>query len=178
MGFDTSFAHILPINLCQSSNIYIKKMAYLLAAMLIKPGEDVGVLMHNTLIKDMKSENLYIQMIALTMLRYFLTQEICTEILPILQKMRKHNINMIRRKSLLIMLNIHQKHPNLLPDLKQLAVDAFNDGDPPVVFAGISVLSCAVKEDPLKCKDTVKKLSEIMFNIVDHRYPHEYDYHK
>ena len=55
MGYDTSFAHILPINLCQSSNIYIKKMAYLLAAMLIRPDEGVGVLMQNTLLKDLNS---------------------------------------------------------------------------------------------------------------------------
>ena len=76
MGYDTSFAHILPINLSQSTNIYIKKMAYLLAAMLLKPEEGVGVLMHNTLMKDLTSENLYVMMIALTVLRYFLTKEL------------------------------------------------------------------------------------------------------
>jgi hypothetical protein len=39
LGYDTSFAHIIPINLCQSSNLYLKKMAYLLAALLVKPGD-------------------------------------------------------------------------------------------------------------------------------------------
>ena len=39
MGYDTSFAHILPINYCQQQDLYIKKLSYLLAAMLVKPGD-------------------------------------------------------------------------------------------------------------------------------------------
>lgn len=55
LGYDTSFAHILPINLCQSQNLYIKKIAYLLAAMLVKPGDQLNLLMNNTLSKDLIS---------------------------------------------------------------------------------------------------------------------------
>ena len=38
LGYNASFARILPINLCQSQDPYLKKIAYLLAAMLVKPG--------------------------------------------------------------------------------------------------------------------------------------------
>lgn len=38
LGYDTSFAKILPINLCQSNGLYMKKISYLLSAMLVKPG--------------------------------------------------------------------------------------------------------------------------------------------
>ena len=73
MGYDTSFAHIIPINLCQTQNVYLKKMAYLLAALLVKPGDKLCVLMHNTIIKDLQTENTFVVMTSLTMLRYFLT---------------------------------------------------------------------------------------------------------
>ena len=76
LGYDTSFAHILPINLCQQSNLYVKKMAYLLAALLVKPGDDLGLLMSNTIIKDLKADNTFILMTSLTMLRYFLSEDI------------------------------------------------------------------------------------------------------
>ncbi len=39
MGYDTSFAHILPIKYCQQQDLYIKKLSYLLAALLIKSGD-------------------------------------------------------------------------------------------------------------------------------------------
>lgn len=55
MGYDTSFAQIIPINLCQTQNMYLKKMAYLLAALLVKPGDKLCVLMHNTILKDLQN---------------------------------------------------------------------------------------------------------------------------
>ena len=117
-------------------------------------------------------------MISLSVLRYFLTKELAIEVLPILQKLRKHDVNMIRRKALLILMSIHAKHPDVLPDIKQIIIDALADPDTPVVFAGISMLSNSVKADPFKFKDMSKKLSDILFRVVDHKYPKEYDYHK
>ena len=178
MGYDTSFAHILPINLCQSSNIYIKKMSYLLTSMLVRPGEDIGIMMQNTIVKDLNSDNLYIQMIVLSMLKSPLTRDIVPQVLPTLNKLRKHNVNMIRRKSLLTLFSIYQTFPDMVTDLKSLATEALNDVDPPVIFAGISVLSNVIKSDPISCKDLAKKLSEILLNIINHKYPQEYDYHK
>ena len=71
MGYDTSFAHILPINYCQHQNLYVKKLSYLLAAMLVKPKDELQLLMNNTIMKDLQSDNIFIVMIALTMIRYF-----------------------------------------------------------------------------------------------------------
>lgn len=43
--------------------------------MLVKPGDKLNLLMNNTLLKDLNSENLFTVMIALTMIRYFLNYE-------------------------------------------------------------------------------------------------------
>jgi vesicle coat complex subunit len=108
LGYDTSFAHIVPINLCQSPDLYLKKMAYLLAAMLVKPGDTLGLLMNNTLSKDLQSDNLFVIMIALTMLRYFLTADLIPNIIPIIKTLTKHHTSIIRKKSYLVLLNIYQ----------------------------------------------------------------------
>jgi vesicle coat complex subunit len=73
MGHNTSFARILPISYCQHQNLYIKKLSYLLATLIVKPGDELQLLMNNTINKDMQSENLFIVMVALTMIRYFLS---------------------------------------------------------------------------------------------------------
>ncbi len=72
MGYNTSFAHIVPISYCQHANLYVKKLSYLLAAMLVKKGDEMGLLMNNTIMKDLQSENVFVVMVALTMIRYFL----------------------------------------------------------------------------------------------------------
>lgn len=72
MGYNASFARIIPINSCQHTKLYIKKLSYLLAAMLVRQGDDLQLLMNNTITKDLQSENLFAVMIALTMIRYFI----------------------------------------------------------------------------------------------------------
>jgi AP-4 complex subunit epsilon-1 len=35
-----------------------------------------------------------------------------------------------------------------------------------------------VLADPHQYKDTTKRLAEILWNILEHKYPKEYDYHR
>ena len=173
LGYDTSFAHILPINLCQTSNMYLKKMAYLLAALLVKPGDKLCVLMHNTILKDLQSENSFVVMTSLTMLRYFLTSDLVPPVLPLLTPLLKHQIPIIKRKSNLVILDIHQRFstvPNLTP-LKPQCQIALNDSDPPVMFAGLSMAYWLVRAEPHKHKDLTKRLTEILWHILDGKYP-------
>jgi hypothetical protein len=53
-----------------------------------------------------------------------------------------------------------------------------NDTDTSVVFAGIFILKMLVLADPFSHKDIIKNICDILIKIVDHRYPHEYDYHR
>jgi AP-4 complex subunit epsilon-1 len=178
LGYDTSFAHIVPINLCQSGNPYLKKLSYLLAAMLVKPGEELGMLMNNTILKDLASENAFVIMTTLTMLRYFLTQELVQNVLPVLRKLLKHPTSIIRKKAYLVLFNISQLYPDAVPDVKALAVEALQDQDTPVIFTGVSMLQGLVVGNPHLFKEQTKRLVEVLWSILDHRYPKEYDYHR
>lgn len=46
------------------------------------------------------------------------------------------------------------------------------------MFAGLSMLHNSVIKNPHQNKDLTKKLVEILWLILDHKYPKEYDYHK
>lgn len=59
-----------------------------------------------------------------------------------------------------------------------MAIEALNDSETPVIFAGISMLYKPILNNPHQFKDTTKKLVEILFNILEHKYPKEYDYHR
>ena len=108
MGYDTSFAHILPINYCQQKDLYIKKLSYLLAAMLVKPGHSLQLLMNNTIMKDLNSENIFVVMIALTMIRYFAVHDNIQTFLPIITKLTKAKTSVIRKKAFLVFYNFYE----------------------------------------------------------------------
>ena len=85
-------------------------MAYLLAALLVKPGDELCMLMNNTIAKDLHTENSFIIMTTLTLLRYFLTEQLISQIMPTLKKLTKHQTSIIRRKTFLVLYNIYEKY--------------------------------------------------------------------
>ena len=97
-------------------------MSYLLAALLVKPGDELGLLMNNTITKDLQSENSFVIMTTLTLLRYFLTEDLIRHIVPVLRKLVKHHTSIIRRKSYLVLFNIHQINSSHVPNIRDLAV--------------------------------------------------------
>jgi vesicle coat complex subunit len=139
--------------------MYLKKMAYLLAAMLVKPGDTLGLLMNNTLTKDLQSDNLFVIMVALTMLRYFLSSDIIPNILPIIKKLTKHHTSIIRKKSYLVLLNIYQIENSYINNMKALTSEALEDVDGSVAFAGVSILKVLAPSNPHDYKDLVKRLT-------------------
>ena len=86
-------------------------MAYLLSAMLVKPGEKLALLMHNTLLKDLQAENTFTKIIALSMLRYFFNEDLIRDATGLVRKLLKDKLGAIRRKSYLVMFNIYQLYP-------------------------------------------------------------------
>jgi len=131
-------------------------MSYLLAALLVKPGDDLGLLMNNTILKDIASENTFVIMTTLTLLRYFLTEDLIKQILPILKTLVKHQTSIIRRKSYFVLFNIYQDYPHLFSDIKPLVINALNDHETPVIFSGVNMLYPLVMANPHLYKEQTK----------------------
>lgn len=112
--------------------------------MLVKPGERIAILMHNTIIKDLESENMFVNLTVLTMLRYFINDDISTDIIPLLRKLLKHKVAMIRRKALLVLYNIYQAYPHLVTDIRDMAFTALAENETPVHFAAIGVIKMLI----------------------------------
>lgn len=172
MGYDTSFAHILPINYCQQQDLYIKKLSYLLAAMLVKPGDELQLLMNNTIMKDLQSDNIFVVMIALTMIRYFAVHDNIETFLPIVVKLTKAKTSVIRKKALLVLYNFYDIDNKYVTNIKQLALESLIDTDTSVVFTGMFILKNLVMSNAHAHKDITKTICDVLMKIVDHRYPH------
>ena len=78
--------------------------------------------MSNTISKDLASENAFVVMTTLTLLRYFLSEDLVDTIMPTLKKLMKHPTSIIRRKVLLVMANIGRLYPKKVDNVRGMAI--------------------------------------------------------
>lgn len=65
------------------------------------------LLMNNTIVKDLQSDNAFVVMIALTMVRYFTAHDNLDTFAPIVVKLLKNKTSVIRKKALLALYNFY-----------------------------------------------------------------------
>ncbi len=90
--------------------------------MLVKPGDDLQLLMNNTIAKDLQSDNIFVVMIALTMIRYFAVHDNIETFLPIVIKLTKSKTSVIRKKSLLVLYNFYEVDAKYVANIKSIAL--------------------------------------------------------
>ena len=126
--------------------------------MLVKPGDDLQLLMNNTIMKDLQSDNIFVVMIALTMIRYFAVQDNIDIFLPFVLKLTKSKTSVLRKKALLVLYNFHAVDSKYVVNIKNLALEALGDTDTSVVFTGSFILKMLVMSNPHAHKDIVKPI--------------------
>jgi AP-4 complex subunit epsilon-1 len=79
---------------------------------------------------------------------------------------------------LIALQKIHELQPQILVTYKTYLQEALFDEEPPVVFIAITLMKRLIAEDPEPYKDMTDDFCRILKDIVLHKYPKEYDYHK
>lgn len=118
LGHEGSFAHIHPVNLCQSKSPKLKRVGYLLTTLCVNRDSKLSILMLSTIQKDLTSSNLHYVMYCLTALPKLLNRTIIEGSLEHLLKLLKHPTDLIRKKTLIALQKIHEMEPTLLPTYK------------------------------------------------------------
>mgnify|MGYP002345173448 CR=1 FL=1 len=118
LGHDGSFAHIHPVNLCQSKNPRLKRVGYLLTTLCINRESKLSILMLSTIQKDLASTNLHHVMYCLTALPKLLNKTIIEGSVEPLVKLLKHPTDLVRKKTLIALQKIHELQPAVLPTYK------------------------------------------------------------
>ncbi len=87
-------------------------------------------------------------MIALTMIRYFLTYDSVETFLSPVLKLLKNPTAIVRKKAYLVIFNMYQFNKSFVPNIKILALEALKDPDAPVVFAGVYIFRMLITSNP------------------------------
>jgi AP-4 complex subunit epsilon-1 len=83
---------------------------------------------------------------------------------------------MIRKKAVMVLLKFHKIQPVEQMDVKMKK--ALCDKDPSVMACALNYFLDQIKKNPKDYGDLVNHFVIILKQIIDHRLPRDYDYHR
>jgi len=184
LGHDASFSHIHAVKAAHESaydspgGLSQKKMGYLATCLFLDDQHELILLIINTLQQDLKSDNFLVVCTALTAICKLVNADTVPAVLPSVVELLGHAKESVRKKAIMALHRCWLKAPTatepMLPRFRQMLCDK----DPSVMAAAVSALYDLISADPLPYKNLVPSFVNILKQIIDHRLPKSYDYHK
>lgn len=165
--------------LCASSNLMEKRVAYLTAALCFAPEHEFRMMLVNRMQRDLASPNVLEVSIALTAAAKTLTVDMIPAVLPLVSdKLLKHDQEIIRKKAVMLLQRFHALQPDSVGHMRDAFRRALCDKDPSVMGASLHLFGDLAKADPAPYKDLVSSFVSILKQITEHRLPRDFDYHR
>ncbi|TRY64310.1 hypothetical protein TCAL_01859 [Tigriopus californicus] len=177
LGYDVKFIQIYALQLAQKGSILEKKMGYLACTLLLSENDELILLLINTILKDLKSQNVIEVNIALIAAIHLTPKEMAPMLLPVLQEKTTHTKDFIRKKALICLESIMQKAPDYIPSLETTVYNCLSDPDPGVVGVAVQVMRSVTLHNTTCDSGLIQPLIEILNQILDHKFPKDYVYH-
>ena len=115
---------------------------------------------------------------ALTVLTKLANQTMLMAVHEAVSRLLSHNHEMIRKKATMVIIKFHKIYPQAIDCMDIKMKKALCDKDPSVMAASLNYFSEQVKQRPADFKDLVNSFVVILKQIVEHRLPRDYDYHR
>lgn len=178
LGHDASFAYVHAIQLTASGDLMQKKVGYLTASLTLSPEDQFRFMLVNQLQRDLASANILEVSTALIALSKLITGEMIPALLPSVSKLLSHENSAVRKKAILSLHRIYQLDSDAVSHLNENFRRVLCDKDPSVMGASLCILHDIIKNDPPGQKDLVPSFVSILKQIIEHRLPKDFDYHR
>lgn len=182
LGHDASFAYIHGVNLCHNKSLVAKRIGYLVCCLFLNPAEsELMILLINTIQKDLKSTNLLEVSFALIVVSKLANIEMVPALTSLVTPLLGHQSELIRRRATIAFHRMVQVGG--IEGIGNSAVHAslrkaLGDSDPGVMAVGLNPIWEIAQADPQSCRDLVPSLIAIQRQILDHKLPRDFDYHR
>ena len=178
LGHDASFGYMKSVELSASLNLMEKRVSYLIAGLCFSPEHEFRMMLVNRLQRDLQSANVLECGMALSAASKILTADMIPAVLPGITNLLKHEQELVRKKAIMLLHRFLQLQPESVSHLSDKFRRALCDKCPEVMGASLHIFSDLCKADPLPCKDLVSSFVSILKQIVEHRLPRDFDYHR
>lgn len=178
LGQDGSFAYLKVVELCASSNLIFKKAGYLAASLTLNPDHEFRLMLVNRMQQDMKSSNQVEACIALSGVCKLVTEDMVPAVLGDVVKLLSHEMEIVRKKAVCAIHRLFQLDPECLQDHAGKINVALCDKDPAVMAATLPLILELSMAKVNEWRPLVPHLVSILKQIVEHRLPKDFDYHR
>ena len=178
LGHEATFAHLFSVNLTQDKNYLNKRVGYLACSLLLNEDSEFLILLVASLQKDIQSTNWVEVCMALTTVIKFANPTIMQAVTEPILKLLDHKNEQIRKKAVMCLYKFYQVSPNSVPDCDERMRRLLCDFDPSVMAATLPYFKEQAMKDPDKYKDLVSPLIVILKQVIEHKLPRDYDYHR
>lgn len=180
LGHDASFGYIKAVEMAASSSIIHKKCGYLLCSCCLSPEHEFRFMLVNQMQRDLNSTSVLEVTTALVACTNLITGDMVPAISSEVTKALEHTNEVVRKKAIICLHRLYQLAPEVVSrtDVVEKLRRVLCDRDPSVMGASINVIDAVAAVDPLPFKDLVPSLISILKQVIEHRLPTDFDYHR
>ena len=178
LGHEAPFAHLYSVNLTQDKNILNKRVGYLACCLLLSDQSEFLIMLVASLQKDIQSLNWVEVCMALTCVVKFANSTIMQAVTEPVMKLLDNKNEQVRKKAVMCLYRFYQVSPQSVPDCDSRMRRLLCDFDPSVMAATLPYFKEMCMKNPENYKDLVSPLIVILKQVIEHKLPREYDYHR
>jgi AP-4 complex subunit epsilon-1 len=178
LGHDASFAHLYAVNLTQDKNILNKRVGYLASNLLLSNNSEFLIMLIASLQKDIQSSNWIEVCMALNSVIKFADGNIMQAVSEPIMKLLENKNEQIRKKAVMCLYKFHQVNPSYISDINEKMKRLLCDYDPAVMAASLNYFYDAIRKNPDNFKDLTSSFTVILKQVIEHKLPRDFDYHR
>ncbi|KAI8139301.1 Clathrin/coatomer adaptor, adaptin-like protein [Fennellomyces sp. T-0311] len=181
LGHDVDFGIIYAIMASQSGeNAAERRVGYLACTLFLHDNHDLGIMLINTLQRDLKSSNFLDRCAALNAICYLHHDEMRSAVLDTVIASLDFPKQIVRRKAAFALFSLYRRSPDLLDRVEPLLRGVLVDRDQGVVFAGLAIWKDIIsrgQKEAERYEDMLPVFIQIMGQIMNNQTYRSYQYH-
>ncbi|KRX02553.1 Armadillo-type fold [Pseudocohnilembus persalinus] len=177
LGHDASFCHILAVNCTRSTNLSLKKLGYQCCTLFLNEDSEFLILLIANFQKDLTG-GIHEIVIALTALAKLLNSTMVNALYNTVQGLLTHQTDLVRKKAIMVYQRIYQLNPGMVTDYDEKMRRALCDKEPSVMGASLNLYYERCVNNPTPYKDQTSSFVIILKQVIEHKLPREFDYHR
>lgn len=179
LGHEAAFSHFQAVNLTQDKNLMNKRVGYLASNILLNENSECLIMLVSTLQKDITSLHwIEVCMALSTIIKFANSSIIVQAVIEQVYKLLDNKSEQIRKKAVCCLHRFYQVSPTKVPDINDKMRKMLCDYDPSVMASSLNFFHEVVMKDSSEYKDLVSSFVVILKQVIEHKLPRDYDYHR
>ncbi|CEP10222.1 hypothetical protein [Parasitella parasitica] len=178
LGYNVEFGIIYAIMASQSGDTALdRRVGYLACNMFLTENHELGIMLINTLQRDLKSENYLDKCAALNAICYIEHTEMVDNVLDLVIQAMSFSKQIVRKKAATALYFLYEKSPIDIKQIEGPLRKALEDMDSGVVFSALAIWKNILLEHATRFEDLLPRFHAIHRQIIEKRIHKSFIYH-